>query len=124
MEEDIEICFDEQKLKGIFILKNNIGEELILDFLLVDDESVDKSVIFKELNIKLDENTVHNFLKKKEKWTHFKKYIIVIKIEKYGKIDNKDQIIKVIDSFNLPENIHFILYEKIISNEFLISSLF
>jgi len=122
--ENIEICFEEQKQKGILILKNMENHEIIIDYLHIDQESVGKALIFKELNAKLEENTVLNFLNRKDKWIHFKKYYIVVNLEKYDTSDSMNQIMEVIESFNFPKDIQFILMNKIVSNDVLLSSLF
>ena len=123
-KEKIQICYEEQKLKGILILKNKENEEIVVDYLHIDHDSIGKALIFKELNTKLEENTVNNFLNRKEKWNHFKKYFIVVNLGKYEKSDSKNQIINIIESFNFPKNITFLLLNKIVSDDFLISSLF
>ena len=123
-KENVEICFEEQKLKGILILKNNENEKIILDYLHIDQDPLGKTLIFKELNAKLDENTVQNFLNRKEKWTHYKKYFVVVNLGKNEKSDSKNQIINIIESFNFPKNITFLLLNKIVSDDFSILSLF
>ncbi len=123
-KENLQICFKEQKLKGISILKNGKKEEIILDYLHIEQDSIGKALIFKELHAKLEENTVQNFLNKKEKWTHFKKYIIILNLGKLEKSDSRNQIIDIIESFNFPKDINFVLFNRIVSNDFQLAFLF
>ena len=97
---------------------------MIIDYLHIEQDAVGKALIFKELNAKLEENTVQNFLNKKDNWTRFNKYFIVLNLGKLEKSDNRNQITDFIKSFNFPKDINFLLFSKVVSDDFQLASIF
>jgi site-specific DNA-methyltransferase (adenine-specific) len=74
----IEIVYQEQKKKGIVILQDQNKRKIIIDYLLVENNYSNKEDLEKELNAKLEENTVQNYLKEISDWEGFFNYIIIV----------------------------------------------
>ena len=122
--ENYQICFEKQKQKGIVILSNGRNDEIIIDYLLIEDINNYEEFLCKEIKLKLEENTIQNYLKGKEKWDQFINYIIVVNSKSYEDLQYEDQIKELLESFNVSKKIQFILFEKIVSNDFPISNFF
>ncbi len=122
--EDIKISFEKQKQKGIIILENRENEVIILDYLLLDREKLNKEFVLREFKSKFEENSILNYFNEKEGWSNFRNYVIVINSD----FSNDKVIIDLIRTFltdsEISKPIHFIFFEKIISKEFQLSILF
>lgn len=121
--ENLRISFEKQKQKGIIILEDNPGSEIILDYILLNAEGLDENLLSRELISKFEENTLQNYLNEKENWEQFKSYIIVIKSKMPGNefIGILRDYIKKLEPI---KNIQLISFNKIISKEFQLTSLF
>jgi len=123
-QENIEIAYVKQRQKGVIILRNNEGQEIILDYLLIDSEDFDKKEILKQLNSKVGENPVKNFLNKKENWINFLKFIIIVNTSFSAPDEMKNLIYSFIKSNNLSDKVRFISFNQTLLKEFNMSSLF
>lgn len=123
-QENIEIAYVKQRQKGVIILRNNEGQEIILDYLLIDSEDFDKKEILKQLNSKIGENPVNNFLNNRENWINFSKYIIIVNTNFSAPDEMKNLIYSFIKSNNLSDKVRFISFNQILSKQFNLSSLF
>ena len=118
---DFEIDFEKQKKKGIIVLKNSENIEIIIDYLFIDQEKYDENFYDNEINIKLDENTVQNYLNKNSNWKSFRNYIIIINL----KFRNNEIIQNTINKISkYKKRIQFRMYEDIIDDNFNILDLF
>lgn len=112
--DDFKILYQEQKQKGIVILQNRYNKKIIIDYLLIENNDLDKEQIEKEIDTKLEENTVQNYLKERSGWKEFSDYLIIINSihPLFKKV--KDYMHKF--KFNKP--IQVIHYREIISEKF------
>jgi len=76
--ENFEILFEKQKQKGIVVVKNAKEIEVILDYLLIEEEIVNQAKLENELNAKLKENTVLKYLEGTLISDQIKGYVIII----------------------------------------------
>ncbi|MFX0041489.1 MAG: DNA-methyltransferase [Candidatus Hodarchaeota archaeon] len=122
--EKLRILYEKQKQKGIIIIENHEKNEIILDYILFDLERYNETSILKEIELKFEENSVQNYLNKKEGWSQYTNYIIVINSSFSHNQKFIDLIKKNLKNLNLQKPIQFILFESIISREFQLSNLF
>lgn len=123
-KENIKINFDKQKQKGIIILENDAYSEVVLDYLMIDNEVFEYESILKELRSKIEENPIQNYINEKEKWNHFLNYVVVINT---NFLKNQELVLLINDfikSISDLKIIQFLLYDQIISNDFQLSTLF
>ncbi|MFX1556591.1 MAG: DNA methyltransferase, partial [Promethearchaeota archaeon] len=115
------ISFEKQKQKGIIILENLEGQEIVIDYLLIDEERFDEKFYDNEIKVKLDENTIQNYLNSTPNWERFRNYVIVInsKFPNNKKIQNVGKKIS-----NHKKKIQFRMFEEIIDDNFNILDLF
>ncbi|MFX1409983.1 MAG: DNA-methyltransferase [Promethearchaeota archaeon] len=122
--ENFEINFDKQKQKGITVLRSHDRNEIILDYLFIEDEYLDDESITHLFNTKLEENTVQNYLMEKEKWTEYMNYIVVLN----STFSIKKKFINVFRNIirikNITKNIQPIPLEEIVKKDFDILNLF
>ena len=83
-----------------------------------------KQEIEKEINAKLEENTVQNYLKEKLDWKTFSNYIIVINstLQLFSKI--KDCFDNCLKRYKSRKDVRIISFEDIISDKFQFRTLF
>jgi hypothetical protein len=121
---EIQFNFEKQRQKGIVILKDKKNSEIILDYLLFEDETRDKEDIVKEFKSKFEENTVQCYLKEKEGWNNYYNYIIVINANK----SNKNKIMTIgrnqLKDLGISKKIQFVDIDYIISDKFQITQFF
>jgi hypothetical protein len=124
LTEEIKFNFEKQKQKGIIILKNNSNLEIILDYLLFEDDTLDDEIILKELKSKFEENTVQYYLKEKEEWNSYINYIIVVNAHK----SNKKKILNIgnnqLNDLKITKKFQIIFMDDIISDQFPITQIF
>ena len=117
-KNDISIDFDTQKQKGILFMKNDDHVEIVIDYLLVNAENVNKDTILKEAKLKLNENTIKNYLENKNTWIRFKNYVVVIN----SRIQESESFVDIANSYmrdlNHSKSIIFITYSEIISENY------
>ncbi len=125
MDDHFKISFDKQKQKGIMILEYNDGTELILDYMLISSGVINTNSIIRELEIKLKENSIQNFLSEKNGWGKYNKYIIVVNSNKNS--ENKEitkYFIKYLEELQLSKKIEIYSLKEFISKDFKIAELF
>ena len=123
-KEEVLIDFETQKQKGIIILKNNEKVEIIFDYILINAEKLNQDIVLRELEIKLNENTIRNYLKESDNWIHYNNYVVVIN---FG-TQESDNFVELANSYtknlNNSKNITFISYREIVAENFYIKGLF
>ena len=123
-KEDITIDFKAQKQKEIIILKNDEKIQIILDYLLINVEKLNQDIILRELEIKLNENTIRNYLKESNNWIRYNNCVVVINFgiqDSDGFVDLANSYIK---NLNNSKNITSISYPDIVSENFNITGFF
>jgi len=124
LAEDIEFNFEKQKQKGIVALRDKNGSEIILDYMLIDDETLDNQSIFKEFKSKFEENTIQYYLKGKEGWESFKNYLLVVNSHK----SIKDEILNIgntqLNNLGISQKLQLIYIDDCISEKFQINQFF
>ncbi|MFX1590994.1 MAG: DNA methyltransferase [Promethearchaeota archaeon] len=123
-QEKFSIIYQEQKQKGIIALENLNKKKIIMDYLLIQNNDLIKEEVEKEINAKLEENSVQNYLKEKLDWKTFSNYIIVINsnLQLFNKI--KDCFENCLRSYKSNKEVRIILFEDIISDKFQFKTLF
>ncbi len=123
-QENFDIIYQEQKQKGIIALENFNKKKTILDYLLIQNNDLFKEEIEKEINAKLEENPVQNYLKEKLDWITLSNYIIVINsnLQLFSKI--KDSFENCLRSYKSKKDVRIILFDDIISDKFQFNTLF
>ena len=123
-QENFDIIYQEQKQKGIIALENFNKKKTILDYFLIQNNDLFKEEIEKEINAKLEENTVQNYLKEKLDWITLSNYIIVINsnLHLFSKI--KDSFENCLRSYKNKKDVRIILFDDIISDKFQFNTLF
>ena len=125
MDRHFKISFEKQKQKGILILESKNGTELILDYMLFNSGTINTSPILRELEIKLEENTLQNYLKGKDGWANFNKYIIIVNSHSYSENKRiKKCFINHLEELQLAKKIEIFSFEEFISEENKIVELF
>ena len=99
--EKIEIQIEKQKKKGIVYLKNVKESEVILDYLLIEEDIFNQDKIKNELNAKLKENTVLNYLKGALIDNNTQRYIILFN----SKFDNDINLKPLLKAYLSKENL-------------------
>lgn len=124
LNEKINILYEKQKKKGILNLRNDQNQEIIIDYLLLDDVIIDKDSVIKEFKTKLEENTVKNYVEESGEWRLYINYIIIIN----SLLQNSADIIKIgqeyITSCNFPKPIQIFSIEDVILDNFRLSEFF
>ena len=124
LAEKVQFNFEKQKQKGIAILKNKNNLEVILDYILIEDETIDNENILKEFKSKFEENTVQNYLKEKEGWNSYKNYIIVVNSHK----SKKNEIINIgkneLNNLGISRKLQLIEIDDLISEKFQVKQFF
>ena len=122
--EQYEIQIKKQKQKGIIFLKNATNVEVILDYLLIEEEIFNQDNINNELNTKLKENTVLKYLEGISIDKNIQSYVIIINT-KFDKNKNLKPFLKAyLGRTNLIDNIKFITMSDFLSDGFNSSTFF
>ncbi|GAG57860.1 unnamed protein product, partial [marine sediment metagenome] len=122
--ENFEILFEKQKQKGIVVLKNAKEIEVILDYLLIEEEIFNQVKLENELNAKLKENTVLKYLEGTLISDQIKGYVIIIN-SKFDKDKNLKSFLKAyLSRVNLIDKIKIIAMSDFLSNDFNTSTFF
>jgi hypothetical protein len=123
-KENVNLFFEGQKQKGIIILENDKGFQIVIDYISLNSDLVNYDTFMKQMNIKLQENPIQNYQKENANWTHFKNYFIIIN----STLSKQEDLVKFIKKFSeklgYTKELDFLLFEKIISDEFRLSDLF
>jgi DNA modification methylase len=122
--EGIDIKVDDQKQKGIMILKNNRDIEVIFDYLYIDEDIINNNFLSREIISKFEENTIQNYINDKEKWDHFSNYIIVFNSNGKNEEQIFSQLKNTLDSSKTTKSFKFISLKDVISDKFLLKLLF
>ncbi|MBY9007277.1 MAG: site-specific DNA-methyltransferase [Candidatus Lokiarchaeota archaeon] len=121
-EEDFSIKFQDQKRKGIVIIENNENKKIILDYLLVSNGK--NTSLEREILIKLEENTVLNYLIREDDEFVNTKFIIIIK-HSNKEIKEIEKILKEIaQRYNTKNKFDIIQFNDIMKKDFQFSRLF
>ncbi len=117
---DYEILYQEQKQKGILALRNNKDKRIIIDYLMINNISMNEGELKKEIEEKLEENTVKNYLDEKEDWKSFSDYVIIINsiYPLYKKVQD------YFDKLNLKKKIKVIWFKDVLSKDFTLGLFF
>jgi DNA modification methylase len=123
-EQGFEINFNAQNKKSIIILKDKMNNEVVIDYLLIDEGNINPENLLNELNTKLEELTVKNYLNRMPKWEKYLHYVIVInsntsKINEFKALINKN-----LNFFTLKKPLSILHMNSVISESFKISELF
>ena len=124
LTEEVQFNFKKQKQKGIVILRDKKDSEIILDYILFEDETIDNENIVKEFKSKFEENNIQNYLKEKDGWNSYKNYIIVVNSHK----SNIKEIMNIgknqLNNLRISKKLQFIYIDDLISEIFQINQLF
>ena len=121
--EKIEIQIEKQKQKGVVFLKNAENVEVILDYLLIEEEIFNQVKIKAEIDAKLKENTVLRYLEGILIDKKIKSYVILIN-SKFDKEIKLKQFLKAyLSKANLIDKIKIITMDDFLLDD-LNSSLF
>ena len=121
--EKIEIQIEKQKQKGVVFLKNAEKVEVILDYLLIEEEIFNQVKIKTEIETKLKENTVLRYLEGILIDKKIKSYVILINSKFDKKIKLKQFLKAYLSKANLIDKIKIITMDDFLSDD-LNSSLF
>jgi len=122
--EKIKIQIEKQKQKGVVYLKSAEEIEVILDYLLIEEEIFNQVKISNELNEKLKENTVLRYLEGILIDKNIKSYIILIN-SKFDKDINLKPFLKAyLNKANLIDKIKLITISDFLLDDFNMSSFF
>ncbi|MBY8980550.1 MAG: site-specific DNA-methyltransferase [Candidatus Lokiarchaeota archaeon] len=122
--EKIEIQIEKQKQKGVVFLKNAKEIEVILDYLLIEEEIFNQIKIKTELDAKLKENTVLRYLEGILIDKKINCYVILIN-SKFDKDINLKPFLKAyLSNANLIDKIKIITMSDFLSDDFNTSSFF
>lgn len=124
LAEDIQFNFEKQKQKGIVILKNKNQSEIILDYMLFEDDTLNYENIFKEFKSKVEENTIQYYLKGKEGWNSYNNYIIVVNAHKSEKNEIMNFGKNQLNNLKISKKFQIISIDDVISSKFQINQLF
>ena len=95
-----------------------------MDYLLIEDETIENENIFREFKSKFEENTIQYYLKEKEGWNFYKNYIIVVNAHK----SNKNEIMNIgknqLNNLGISKKLQFIFIDELISDKFQINQIF
>ena len=121
---EFEILFEKQKQKGVLVLKNARGIEVILDYLIIEDETFNQAKLEKELDTKLKENTVLRYLEGTLINNQIKRYVILLN-SKFDKATNLKACLKAyLSRKNLKDRIKFITMSDFFLSDFISSTFF
>ncbi|MFX0072694.1 MAG: DNA-methyltransferase [Candidatus Hermodarchaeota archaeon] len=124
LTEEIMFNFEKQKRKGIAILRDRNGSEIILDYLLFEDNIIDHNSVSKEFKSKFEENSVQNYLKGKDDWSSYENYVIVVNADKSTKQEIFNISKNQLKCLGISKKIQFISIDDVISENFRINQLF
>ncbi len=122
--EKIEIQIEKQKQKGIVFLKNIKEIEVILDYLLIEDEIFNEVKIKNDLNAKLKENTVLRYLEGTLIDKKIMSYIIISNSKFDKNLKLKPFLKAYLSRANLNDKIKIITLSDFLSNDFSMSTFF
>ena len=122
--EKFEIQIEKQKQKGVVFLKNVKKIEIILDYLLIEEEIFNQGKIKTELDAKLKENTVTRYLEGILIDNKIKNYIILINSKFDKDIKLKPFLKAYLSSKNLIDKIRIITMSDFLSDDFNTSNFF
>ena len=122
--EKFEINLEKQKQKGVVFLINAKEIEVILDYLLIEEEIFNQVKIQTELDTKLKENTVLRYLEGILIDNKIKNYIILIN-SKFDKDIKKKPFLKAyLSKANLIDKIKIITMSDFLSDDYNMSTFF
>jgi len=122
--EKIELQIEKQKKKGIVCLKNAKESEVVLDYLLIEENIFNQEKIKNELNAKLKENTVLNYLEGTLIDNDIHSYIILFN-SKFDNDTNLKPFLKAyLNKVNLNDKIRIITLSDFLSDDFEVSTFF
>jgi len=122
--EKIEIQIEKQKQKGVAFLKNAKKKEIILDYLLIEEQIFNQAKIKTELDVKLKENTVTRYLEGILIDNKTQNYVILIN-SKFDKDPKLKPFLKAyLSSKNLNDKIRIITMSDFLSDDFNTSNFF
>ncbi len=124
LDKEIQFNFEKQKQKGIAILKNKTNSEIILDYLLFEDDMIDDDRISREFQSKFKENTIQYYLNENEGWNCYNNYIIVINAHKSNKNDIMNIGKNQLNELGISKKFQIIFIDDIISDRFQIKQFF
>ncbi len=122
--EKILIQIEKQKQKGVVFLKNTNDVEVIVDYLLIEEDISDQVKIDDELNVKLKENTVLRYLEETSIDKKITRYVILINTKFDKDINLKPFLKAYLNKANLIDKIKIITMSDFLSDDFDISSFF
>jgi len=122
--EKIEILIEKQKQKGVVFLKNAKGVEVILDYILIEEDNFDQDKINNELIVKLKENTVLRYLEGILIDKKLKSYVILINTKFDKDIKLKPFLKAYLSKANLIDKIKIITMSDFLSDDFNTSTFF
>ncbi len=122
-EQGYEINFNSQKQKSIIILKDKFSNEILIDYLLIDEDSINKESLINELGAKFEENTFKNYLNELPKWESYQHYIIIINAKPKIK-EFKSVIDEMLKSLSLKKPVSILFMKTVISETFQLADFF
>jgi site-specific DNA-methyltransferase (adenine-specific) len=122
--DKIEILIEKQKQKGVVFLKNAKEVEVILDYLLIEEEIFNQGKVHNQLNVKLKENTVLRYLEGILIDKKIKTYVILINSKFDKDIKLKPFLKAYLSKANLIDKIKIITLSDFLSDDFNTSNFF
>ncbi len=120
----IEILAEKQKQKGVVFLKDAKGVEIILDYLLIEEEIFNQVNINNELKVKLRENSVLKYLEGNSIDKKIISYVILINTKFDKDIKLKPFLKAYLSKANLIDKIKIITMSDFLSDDFNTSTFF
>jgi DNA modification methylase len=116
-EQGYVLNFNSQKQKNIIILKDKFSNEILIDYLLIDEDSINKKSLMNELDAKFEENTFKNYQNELPKWQKYQHYIIIINAK--PKIKEFETLIdEKLKSLSLKKPVSILYMKSVISETF------
>ncbi|MFW9950923.1 MAG: DNA-methyltransferase [Candidatus Thorarchaeota archaeon] len=123
-DQGYEFNFEAQKQKSITVLRDKNGNEILIDYLLIEADKLNPEDIISELIIKFEENTIKNYLNEIPKWENFNKYIIIINLNNLKVNEFKNTIEKCIITYNFKKPISIFYMKDVLSEVFNLEQFF
>lgn len=79
---EFRILYEQQKQKGIVFLEDDKNNKIVLDYILLDNQSleIEKNDVLDEIKAKLEENSFQNYINGDGIWKEMNNYVIVLNI--------------------------------------------
>ena len=124
MRGDFNFVYEDQKQKGIIILQDKNKKKIVLDYLLIENNNLSQEEFDKVISVKIEENTIQNYLKQKSIWKTFLDYIIIVNCQSTLSSNFIEYFKNYLKKNKLPKKIRMLSLEDILSEDFKFENLF